>query len=780
MNKVHTYFSAIKNDFAHWLEESSKQTLEFDWVTATALLVFATIAALIAIFTFVNYGYHWAFLEINAQSASIAPAILHHITVFGDGILILSLLLIIANRNAALQLATLISGVSGAIVTQSLKRYFNAERPPAALEPETFNLIGQAYSTLSFPSGHTLTAFLVATVLICFSRRRSTKLLLLAAATSVGLSRIWLGVHWPIDALVGAALGIATGLASVFFSIRWVKSIHPAWILFALFLLVLACIIALSSRNDYYYAQLFIYAVAAFALYKTVKQYLLLPILLEDSNSTRNYLKENSHVVFFVVLLLISIYRILVISQEHFALFYDEAYYYHWSLTPDFGYYSKPPVVAWLIYLTTSLFGTSVLSVKLASPLLYSATAYIIYKTGCLIKQRENGVIAGLVFLTAPVVGFNSEFITTDAPLLFFWSLSFYLFILALTSEHLKYWILLGVSVGLGMLSKYTMAVLPASLFLFLLMTPKQRKVLLNYRPWLAAIIAGLIFSTNLFWNAQHDWISFQHTQEISNQENSGINIYGLFEFLLAQVFVLGPLWIWAFFRVKPGQIFSAENTYSFASRAALVSSIGILAVIGLQALSSHAFPNWAAPWTIGAALLLGLGMDFSKRNSRFIRNACIAHLILLSTFYHWPQVLQTINVEASRKNNPFQRLEGWEEVAEQLRPIIARYPDAKLASNSRDLLAYLGFHAMLNSIEFARWNPDTNNVRDHYDLKFNLREYTNEKQAFIYIAKTPLMPYELARFKQAASLGKLKHDVFYDLKREIYVYHLVGFKGYE
>lgn len=108
-------------------------------------------------------------------------------------------------------------------------------------------------------------------------------------------------------------------------------------------------------------------------------------------------------ITLFIVLL--TLYRILSITQGHVSLFYDEAYYYHWSLNPDWGYYSKPPMVAWIINVTTALFGDNDFAVKCSAPVLYGLTAGIIYKIGKILWNPKAAACSALIFCSAPLVG---------------------------------------------------------------------------------------------------------------------------------------------------------------------------------------------------------------------------------------------------------------------------------------------------------------------------------------------------------------------------------------
>jgi membrane-associated phospholipid phosphatase len=102
----------------------------------------------------------------------------------------------------------------GGVVSTLAKESFQIPRPPAVLAAEQFHLIGHKLDLVSFPSGHTLAAFAAAALLALGLRLRGWWLVApFTLACLVGLSRIAVGAHWPLDVLGGAALGLACGWA---------------------------------------------------------------------------------------------------------------------------------------------------------------------------------------------------------------------------------------------------------------------------------------------------------------------------------------------------------------------------------------------------------------------------------------------------------------------------------------------------------------------------------------------------------------------------------------
>ena len=783
---IASYFRCLRQQYNDTYRQglgNTRPVQNADYLQLGSLACFLLLAAFIL---FSSDGYQVWFKEINAFSPSVPAIVLHCVTSFGDGALILALILLCAPKHVQFHWVAFIAALVGGLVSNMMKDYFSADRPPAVYVEEAINIVGKAYHRNSFPSGHTLTAFLIASTAYFFIERKRTKWLLLLTAAGVGISRVLVGVHWPIDVLVGAALGIFCGMFAVSLATLWQRFLSKPMHLFILCLLFIACCQVMLQKKDYPYANFLLFAVAILGLLQGITHYLLphgSRELRQQSKAWQQFFAFWQHPfkLFLCILVALTLYRIAVILQPHMALFYDEAYYYHWSLYPDLGYYSKPPMVAWSIWLSTHLVGHSTLGIKLSAPLLYGASALLIYALAKRISGKAlAGLYAGIIFLCIPLVGFNSEFITTDAPLFFFWSATLYLFFIALDSNKFVHWLLLGIACGLGMLSKYTMGALPLGLFLYLAYSKHHRGLLRQLGPWLAAVVAGLLFALNIFWNFQHDWIAAKHTQEISQTSGTLFRFAPLVGFIATQFIIFGPVWSYLLIKHLREQFRSAQ--LSATQREALVvlifSSAVILAAIALQAFLSRAFANWAGPWMIGASILLALCLIHLPK--KWLVIGAVSQLLLLSTFYHWPTFAQKVSIPLSKKTDPYFRVLGWQALGEQLLPIRQQYSDALLTSNSRDLIAYMGYYSAPKQLNFARWQPKPDNIRDWYDLKFNLRQYQNApEQAFLFISNK-VLPIEIQQqFAEIEHISSMETPVYTNFSRRLEVYIAKGFQGY-
>ena len=474
---------------------------------------------------------------------------------------------------------------------------------------------------------------------------------------------------------------------------------------------------------------------------------------------------------FFIAILFVS--RAMFVPTFELALFYDEAYYHFWSLTPDWGYYSKPPMVAWLIAATTKLMGTHAeWAVKLGAPLCYLGTTLVIYRTGRKVFSQSAALYAALIFCTTPLVTFNSLFITTDAPLLLFWALTLYLFVVALDTNKIEIWLLAGLAGGLGLLSKYTMGVIAFGFLTFLLVTPSYRKMLGQPGIWLAATVAALVFLPNLVWNWQHDFISFQHTAEISKLNQQLLHPERLLEFFAGQFLVFGPIAMGLLIRVmiKPPQ--------GDSQKLMMVLSTIMLGVICLQALLSRAFVNWAAPAYVSASLLVGYWLALHQKQ-KLAFWLIVLNMMMGALLYAYPSLQAAVGVDVTRKNTPYHRVMGWREL---IRSIPADLHDANTVwlSDSRSLLSYLHYYLSdferEHRIRLMSFAPD-GRVLSQYDLKYALGELDGRSgnASFLFIAEEPQVLTD--SFEEVTLVKMIEFNVSPSLKREAYIYSVKGYK---
>ncbi|MFH2034891.1 MAG: glycosyltransferase family 39 protein, partial [Candidatus Zixiibacteriota bacterium] len=220
----------------------------------------------------------------------------------------------------------------------------------------------------------------------------------------------------------------------------------------------------------------------------------------------KNFLLKTKNVFGIVAFTLILRFVFLFLLD----LLPEEAYYWNYSQHLDIGYLDHPPMVAWLQWLSTSIFGDTEFGVRLPAFLCWFVAAWFIFKLTARLFDRTAGYQSILLMAVLPIYFSIGFIMTPDAPLYAAWAGALYFMARALVDGKRSAWYGIGLFIGLGMLSKYSIGLLGLSGFAFIIIDKDSRKWLLRPEPYLSIILALIIFSPVLIWNYQHDWASFR------------------------------------------------------------------------------------------------------------------------------------------------------------------------------------------------------------------------------------------------------------------------------
>lgn len=251
------------------------------WLSVWALLCLAGAAAL-----FFSGGYHSGFFNLNDLFSALPASLWQWLTVLGDERVSLTLALFLSRRHPRVFWSLICAALVAIAYARGLKPLIDAARPPAVLQAEAFRLIGEAHQRHSFPSGHSVTAAVFFGVLAYYAQRMHWRLAFLLLATAVGLSRIAVGVHWPVDVMAGLAGGAAAAIIGVWLARRslwglYDEGVHLAFVTLAAF----AAIGLFFDDGGYPAARPFLTTLASLALAWTALQYLLLPLMPNRSGT---------------------------------------------------------------------------------------------------------------------------------------------------------------------------------------------------------------------------------------------------------------------------------------------------------------------------------------------------------------------------------------------------------------------------------------------------------------------------------------------------------------
>ncbi len=465
---------------------------------------------------------------------------------------------------------------------------------------------------------------------------------------------------------------------------------------------------------------------------------------------------------------IILLYRILVLYDLPYDFYFDEAYYWFWSKNLSFGYYSKPPMIAWIIKLSSLLCKESEFCIKLPSSILYFLSSIFIYLSAKELYDEKTAFYSSVLFFTLPSVFLSSVIISTDSVFLFFWSLSLYLFIKALKSDKLTIWVLLGASVGLGLLSKYTMILFALGAIFYAAFF--KRELFKKAGIYITAFVSFLIFLPNLVWNFQNGFVTFLHTKDNADIREFALHFDKMAEFLASQLGVFGPL----FFILLLYLLFGFKKRKRDSGYALLWFFITpLLFLITVISVLSRAHANWSAPIYIAASILVARYLI--ERSKIFLLNIFIGLNILLGiSIYRFDTITALLNVELNSKNDPYKKVRCWRESAEEIEKVI-RTKKATPIFDERMSMSEFIYYLNPHPLDAFFWNP-SKKTENYFALIRDLNERKGDDFWFVSSKKRDdLEKY----FRKVTLVKKIDIRIHKDYHRVYYIYFVEDFKGY-
>ncbi len=183
----------------------------------------------------------------------------------------------------------------------------------------------------------------------------------------------------------------------------------------------------------------------------------------------------------------------------------EEAYYWNYAQNLDWSYLDHPPMVAWLIWISTALFGRSEFAVRLPALISWTFAAGFIFRLTANVFDRNAAFRCLLLMAVLPLYFGFGFFMTPDAPLFAAWAGCLFYLYRALIAQSRGSWFGVALCMGVGLLSKYTILLLAFTTAGFLLVDRRSRQWWFRVEPYLAALLSGAIFLPVLIWNAEWD-----------------------------------------------------------------------------------------------------------------------------------------------------------------------------------------------------------------------------------------------------------------------------------
>ena len=455
-------------------------------------------------------------------------------------------------------------GLGDPLIINSIKHAVGRPRP-FVTQPDTITRVGRTES-FSLPSAHAANMAAAAMVAFLFFRRSWRFMVPLAAG--VAFSRVYNGVHYVSDVLIGATLGAGYAAVMVWALDRcwqWAgQKWFPLWWEQMPALVPLVSVArepATSERSEFGNAPSPEPPAASLARswairFKTTCLLLVgrahdrrhgppTPAEVQAKSSNAQLLDQHFLRLGYVVIALLLFLRLAYLAGPTIELSEDEAYQWQWSKHPALAYYSKPPGIAVAQWLGTHLWGDTAFGVRFLAPCVTALVSLRLLRFFAREATARLGLFVVLAATATPLLSVGAVLMTVDCLSVLFWTLAMLSGWEAVQTGKPRSWLLTGLWLALGFLSKNTNAFQLVSFALFFASWKPARASLRTAGPWLALGLTALALLPQLIWNAQHGWATVEHLHNRAGLAQAWkFTPNYLIDFVVAEFALLNPCFL--------------------------------------------------------------------------------------------------------------------------------------------------------------------------------------------------------------------------------------------
>lgn len=429
--------------------------------------------------------------------------------------------------------------------------------------------------------------------------------------------------------------------------------------------------------------------------------------------------------------LLAALLRTIFVLYGFTDLQSEEAQYWAWSEYLDWSYYSKPPMVAYLNFITESLLGHGELAVRINAIIAGFFIGIITYLFSFeIFRHAKKAFLASVLIYAMPFYHGMSMFFSTDTPLLLFWLLASYWGWLAIKYNKWLHWLLLAIALGMGYLSKFAMLFFIPSILLYAIF--KDRELLRNRKLYTSLVLSLFFFLPVIIWNINNDFVSYKHLFHLSGAAGNTIpltrRISKMFEYISGQWAITSPLFIVMYFQMYR-RYRNQKITGYLLIPALLIFFIFLLISVNK---STGANVNWTMFAYTGLPILLG--SYIIDDNKQRIGSIFLAVSLILLIFMASTPTLDNIGLKKilPPDKDPAKRLIGWTELANKVDSIKKSMGTDKVIifSDSYHITSELRFYMYPQKVVYANSGSRMN----QYDLWNEIQGYENKGYSAIYV----------------------------------------------
>jgi undecaprenyl-diphosphatase len=430
----------------------------------------------------------------------------------------------------------------------------------------------------------------------------------------------------------------------------------------------------------------------------------------------------------------------------------DESYYWEWGRNLDYGYFSKPPLIGWLMWALGALDWDTERGIRLAAATIGAGSLYFLGALTAKMAGPRDAFRVVALLASAPFALPANLILTIDSPLVFLWSAA--LLLVWRTRDAGKHIsasdVALAAVLALGVLTKQVMLAFIPLWLIGLAMDPNRRHQLTSLRVYVIVAAPAVALLIPLWWNAQENWVTIHHTASHfgASEWSVGKAVGWLGAFL-------GSQWVlWGIVAVPVAiTALTRRSTVDSTQRFLALWSLPALTVILLLSLKQYILPNWAAVFWLPLVIQAGLSLS-----DRWWRRGITINLIiqfgLVAAIVASPQL--------SVAKTPFDRILGWDTYAQRVARADRLIWPEREGIDTRRVIVVVGHRDWASQLAFYHperpsvrlWQP-RDEIRNQYGI-WNRRQPITQSEALLVVTdeRTALPPDLLARWPCVRSLG--------------------------